>query len=192
MRKVRRAVSQVLSATGIRPPNSPHDSVVRDTTTDIAQNSPSDDIPANILAFRTITKLLSLIQQDRSIEPQETWHPDATKQRELQIINALATVAVIEHEIVAVVNNHYSDVLDPELGPPKLSVVAIVDPPHEKNIAPPSPSWKVMITQNLRRCTLKPSPSSPTEHPVITDVEALAGLNLADDEAINNYVDHHW
>jgi hypothetical protein len=184
-------VSQVLSAAGITL-NSPHDSMVRDTTTDIAQNSPSDDIPANILAFRTITKLLSLIQQDRSIEAQETWLPDATKRRELQIINALATVAVIEHEIVAVVNNLDSDVLDPELGPPKLSLVAIVDPPQEKNIAPPRPSWKVILTQNLRRRTPNPTPTSPTEQPVITSVEALAGLNLADDEAIINYVDHYW
>ena len=64
-------------------------------------------IPKNILAFRTITKLLSLIQQERAFQALQPRSED-NRRLELKLINALATVAVIEHEVVAVVTKHFS------------------------------------------------------------------------------------
>jgi len=168
---------KVLSRIFSRSPNPSRDTVTttRDTTTSIAQDPPLlDDIPANILAFRTITKLLSLIQQERAIKASEKRFEDARQRRELQIINALATLAVIEHEVVAVVNNLDSSVLDPELDTPNrnLNLIAVVEPSQDEN-------------QDI-------TPPKPPGQPIITSVEVLASLNLANDEAIKKYTDQYW
>ena len=65
----------------------------------IPHNSPVGDIPTNILAFHTITKLLSQIQQERPFTVLRA-KPLDNQCQELKITNAFTTVAVIEHEVV--------------------------------------------------------------------------------------------
>ena len=72
-------------------------------------SSPLKDIPRNILAFRTITTLLSQLQPEREFEgPTPKVGFSAAEQEELRISSALATVAVINHEVVAVVTKPFS------------------------------------------------------------------------------------
>jgi hypothetical protein len=65
--------------------------------------SPLKDIPRNILAFRTITKLLSEIRQER--EFQVSYSEAKLLPRdclELKLSNAFSTIAVIEHDVAVV------------------------------------------------------------------------------------------
>jgi len=178
---LRKAISQLFSG----PPKPSCD-----TTASIDQ-VPLDNIAKHILAFRTITKLLSLIQQEQAVQVVENIPEDGRRRRELQILNALSTVAVIEHEVVAVVNNLDSKMLDPNFD--TLSLIAVVKPSNDENqhITPPKlPFWRVILTQNYRRDTKLVSPS--TEQATIAGVEVLADLNLADDQAIKEYADQCW
>ena len=70
--------------------------------------SPPKDIPRNILAFHTITKLLSHIQQEQPFQVSWDKPPPADKE-ELSLSTAFATITVIDHEIVAVVTKHDHD-----------------------------------------------------------------------------------
>jgi len=116
----------------------------RDTTASIAQNPPLNDIPRNILAFRTITKLLSLIQQERAFRALQTT-AKGNQRLQLKLTNALSTLAVIEHEVVAVVNNLNCGMLD---------LIAYVEPSNKNPRTTPSESstrhWKVLFSQNYR------------------------------------------
>jgi hypothetical protein len=151
---------------------------------------PETPIPQEILAFRTITKLLSLIQQERAIQGTETIPADNQRRRELQIINALATVAVTGFQVVAVANNLDSSRLDPNAS--KLTLLAVVKPSNdEKQCITPSKksSWRVTLTQNQREID---PPLNLTGQPTIASVESLAGLKFADDKAIKKRVENCW
>lgn len=162
----------------------------RDTPTSIPRNPPLEPIPKNILAFRTITHLLSAIQQNREFQATApSAQPDVNQRQELKLTNAFSTVAVIEREIVAVVTKRASA---------KLEVVATIQPSDVGN--PPTPSvppsnYKKTIldfifTQNPRRDDAV-SATSQTG-PTITDAMSLADFDLDDDEAIKKYAEECW
>ncbi|CAA7258811.1 unnamed protein product [Cyclocybe aegerita] len=77
----------------------------------IAQNSPSGYIPRNILAFRTITKLLSMLQKEPVLPVEDVKLQEHTQHLELKLTSTFATLAVIEHEIVAVAHTIDSETL---------------------------------------------------------------------------------
>ena len=100
--------------------NSPHTNTFPSTPPPSTPppTSPLKEVPRNHLAFRTITKLLAQIQQERMfqvLEKMPTKLPDPVFQ-ELRLSSAFSTIAVIEHEIIAVVTS-----ITPEL----LMVIAI-------------------------------------------------------------------
>jgi len=169
----------------------------------IARNPPLNGIPKNILAFRTITKLLSLIQQERAFRALQPRSED-NRRLELKLINALATVAVIEHEVVAVVNNINSDTLDRDSDKldrdsNKLDLLVSVEPSNDENLCilpsePPAPyHWRVLLSKNFRFSDPKPnSTGQPTIQPTISSAEALADLGLVGNEAIKQYAGECW
>lgn len=64
---------------------------------------------SDIMAFRTMTTIISLIQRtDPSLKAPELSPPSPTDEqsRELRVLSALATILVMEHEKVAVVAKH--------------------------------------------------------------------------------------
>jgi hypothetical protein len=150
------------------------------------------DIPKNILAFRTITTLLERIQQERKIkvsQPEKLPPPDRL---ELKISNAFSTIAVMEHEIVAIATKRT---------PEALKITACTQAPANEDsvIAPtqpglPSQIWHLLVTQNYRWGD--ESDKIITERrigkPTIDDAETLAGLELADDDALKRRVDEYW
>jgi hypothetical protein len=141
---------------------------------------PSRDIPRNILAFRTITKLLSLIQQERAFQALQPRSAD-NRRLELKLTNALATVAVINHEVVAVVNNLDSDKLDLIV-----SVESSRIPPSES----PAPNLlHVLFPQNYRFSDPKPN---STGQPTISSAEALADIKLVGNKTIQQYAEECW
>ena len=163
------------------------DTTAADTTTSIPQVFPLKDIPINILAFRTITKLLALIQQEQAFRT-DTGMPAADQRLELKLINALSTVAVIDHEVVAVVNKSGND-------SGKVGLIAYVKPPNDTT---PSESsifslWKVLFSQNFRPDSSDSHTPSATGQPVIFSAQVLGGLpSLDSDEAIKAYAKNCW
>ena len=165
----------------------------RDAFPSIPHNSPVGDIPTNILAFRTITKLLSQIQQERPFVVLQA-KPLDNQRQELKITNAFATVAVIEHEVVAVVTNRIT---------PTLGLTACVQSPIDKNTSiTPSGSlssklvsqvWGLLFTQNYRRSDPKlVLDNLPIGEPTIIDAKTMAGLDLVEDDAIKKYAEEYW
>lgn len=155
-----------------------------------------EDIPRNILAFRTITTLLSQIQQGRALKVPQSYNAqlDREELRELKISDAFSTVAVIEHEIVAVVTNR---------GPETLEVIASIQSPSDDFpcIKPSNSPFSGLayqdfqppgITQNHRRDSPQPAIIPTRDQATITDAEVPAGLASVDDEAIKSYVEACW
>jgi hypothetical protein len=64
---------------------------------------PSIVLPPGILAFRTITYLLSCLQRPGAMKLSDKASLDDEVRRELRLLDALATLLVRRHEIVAVV-----------------------------------------------------------------------------------------
>lgn len=160
---------------------------------------PPPDTATSILAFRTITKLLGLIQQEQAfIASQDTGGPNDQQRLELKITNALSTVAVINHEVVAVVNNIRSGV-----GSGKVGLIAYVEPPND---TAPSESksflselWKVIFSPNFRPDSDGPTTPEATEQPVIFSAQdpKLGGLNAPDlrdlsDLELKKYAEDCW
>ncbi|KJA17468.1 hypothetical protein HYPSUDRAFT_57717 [Hypholoma sublateritium FD-334 SS-4] len=152
----------------------------------ISHNSLPEDIPRNILAFRTITTLLSRIQQGRASQvPQPyTAQLNRDERRELKISNAFSTLAVIEHEIVAVVTNRDTETLE---------VIASIQSPNDNfsYIERSNSLFSGLTSQNFQSVEIPQNHSKDAPQPTvlstaeaITDAKVLAGLALVDDEAI--------
>ena len=150
--------------------------------------SPPKDIPRNILAFRTITKLLSHIQQEQAF--QVSWeNPPPAVNDELRLSTAFATIAVIDHEIVAVVTKHTYEKIELVLTPQ----TPITDPSTD-----PLPWFKrgfagFFVTRNPRQ--KDPPLTILTDEPTISCADVagiLPGIDLDDDEILKTWVDECW
>jgi len=141
------------------------------------------DIPRNILAFRTITKLLSHIQQEQAF--QVSWdNPPYPHNEELKISTAFATIAVIHHEIVAVVTKQTYERIHVVLAPQT--------PIEDSSTKPPS-----LLKRGLEFFVAKnPRPKDPqNDEPTIScanDAGILPGIDLNDDEVLKMWVDKCW
>jgi hypothetical protein len=150
-----------------------------------------NDIPRDILAFRTITTILARIQQERPFKISLTDSEILpAQQKELKISNALANLAVANHDVVAV-----ATVQSPE----ELNVVAC---PRSDSVdqSPPSPSpnassrfwnlsdWKLIFSRNPRN-----DDDELKDLPVVRDAEALITKALAgldgDETKLRAYVE---
>jgi hypothetical protein len=158
----------------------------------------NDEIRTNILAFRTITKLLSLIQQEQSFQDPQVdpevvpLVPLEVQRQQLKIMNALSTVAVMDNEVIAAVNNSGLGTFD--LDSNTLKLIACVECSPDQNPQTASSKslsskiWDVICSRNYRFDDPKPS---PTNQPTITDTKVFA-VNLADDDAIEQHVEEYW
>lgn len=169
----------------------------------------SDGIPDKILAFRTITKLLSRIQQDREIKVVKTTL-DPAQVVELRISDAFATVGVTEHEVVAVATNQ-------RMHSYMLEAIVAVQPSdsnpsspltHASSTSPSSecPIWTFVF--NTRWSNEEPDASRVAQpiiyrvanlaavDPIANSEIAAAALNagrlLTEDEKIVEYAEQHW
>jgi hypothetical protein len=166
---------------------SSRDTPPRDTSPSIPGNSQSNNIPNNILAFRTITTLLAMLQQERHSN-----RDDIKESVELKLSNAFSTLAVMNHDVVAIVSNY---------SPPDLSVLATRTADTKEVItssALSSPEFQIfefLTCRNNRKDEQHPTILG-TSVPTIHDGKSLAQFAYAfpddDDEAIRQYADEYW
>jgi hypothetical protein len=182
---MKRRISKHLFSSPKPSPNA----TTTDTTTRVVRVPPLKDVPREILAFRTITRLLGLIQAART--SQNTGGPNSQQRLELKLTNALSTVAVIDHEVVAVVNNRRSGV---ESG--KVGLIAYVEPPNDT--PPPESSslipdlWKILFSQNFRRDSEDSNTPPSNGQPMIFSALHLSGLQSFNDQELGEYVRDCW
>jgi hypothetical protein len=126
------------------------------TSSSCSSPNNSPEIPRNILAFRTITTLLHLIQQE---ELETDPEPPIKERSELRLLNSLATVAITEHDIVAVTSKNNIDGLE---------LIASTTCP------PDPPPQRFGIISFLQDCALtwnpqrqKPETSTPNQYPIL-------------------------
>jgi hypothetical protein len=119
---------------------------------------------------------------------------DPTELEELRLSNAFSTIAVIEHEIVAVVTRRTPQVLE---------VVACsttsAKEESPKDVPPVSQEkfgWQLTVTFNPRRPNRgKPSPiptASDIKEPTIRDTGNDVDPELLDDHKLRTHVDEYW
>lgn len=151
--------------------------------------SSSAPLPRNILAFRTITSMLSWIQQAQIFEDPNLKSADPANRKELKIVNALATIMVVDNEVVAVVAKH-------DVGAEALQAIVCAHLADDKKNLTHSQSpgimgqlWQFLITQNPRRDD--PSPSC-SNRPLIVDPEIPAGLEPNNMEGLKEYISARW
>jgi hypothetical protein len=151
---------------------------------------PSKD--RKILAFRTITSILSMIQQERPFKVSNELPTNLNPQdrQELKISNAVCNLAIVDNDITAVVTKRCDE---------SLAVIACTHlPRHESSFISSQPPlkiamarlWELLITKNFRR----DDPKSPTweKDPTIIDAKMPPGLESDDDDAINEYLEKRW
>jgi hypothetical protein len=185
---MRRRISKQLFPSPKPSPNA----TTADTTTRVVRVPPLKDVPREILAFRTITRLLGLIQQEQATRAsQNTGGPNSQQRLELKLTNALSTVAVIDHEVVAVVNNRRSGV---ESG--KVCLIAYVEPPNDT--PPPESSslisdiWRILFSQNFRRDSEDSNTPPANGQPMIFSAHHLSGLRSFNDRELLEYAKDCW
>ena len=148
--------------------------------------APSEVIPDNILAFRTITTFLQRIQQRRPFKLLEDEQIlSDSERRELRLITAFSTVAVIEHEVVAAVANRR---------PGKLEVIACTSLSNDENQQVITQSqaptlFRFLFTKNPRTDDLKKQ--EKIRVPVISDTDCPPGLEPGD-EGLKQYLEKRW
>jgi len=73
---------------------------------EVASSEPNES--DNLIAFHTITSLLSKIQQESQMSDKNVQMDEIGLQKhmELKLLNALTTVLVMDHKVIAVVANH--------------------------------------------------------------------------------------
>ncbi|KAF8914287.1 hypothetical protein CPB84DRAFT_1841014 [Gymnopilus junonius] len=173
---------------GAKHDNIPQDRTLSSKSTDSSAPSLPDYIPSpllskKLLAFRTITTLLSHVQHQASFTRSKFGSNPAIGpdlQREVLLCDALAHLAIIDHKIIALTTNHRSHSKRSD----ELSVMASHPPdethlPDEKVIAPPSTfatifnkvvkTWHLLFTKNTEKSELKQT--QQTQYPSITEVK---------------------
>ena len=155
--------------------------------------SPPDGVPRNILAFRTITKLLSLIQQEQAF--QVNWENSLANHQQLALSTAFATIAVIDHEIVAVLTKiTYEEIevvcaAQTSIGDTSIEATPIEDRSIKSVLMR---SFVFIVAKN----THKDEPPIPqTGGPTISRVDdagSMPSIDLNNDEILKVWVDEHW
>jgi hypothetical protein len=139
----------------------------------------SNTIPANILAFRTITSLLSQLPRTNPLQPidnlkDQIWDP--SERQEIKISDAFAHLAVAQHDVAALVTSRGSH--DGMLH----LLTCTQDPPVEELQPISKPTgliekiWHLMFTRNPLGDDIETF--SETPHPSIilpTEPEDLGG-----------------
>lgn len=167
-------------------------------TSNNSSNDVPSDIPQNILAFRTITKMLAIIQQERPFKIIEDGPAiSASDREELKLLSAFSSLAVVEHDVVAVVARQC---------PEKLEVVACNndDSTNQKLPLPTVPSNRFaewLFTKNFRRDDLEKlekedkrlaEEERKRRFAVIQTTEISPVLVGDGDEGVRKYLELRW
>lgn len=171
------------------------------TSESALQNSSSTDVaastvPENILAFRTITTMLSQLPRSKPIEAIDNLEGQISipeYRREVRIYDAFAHLAASENDVAALTTNY-------NLGDGKLSIVACTQANYHVGETLPTSSpanlmakinvWYLMLTRNFRR--KEPESSSGTCHPTIISSSEPKDLGGRNAFAYMKGLEKHW
>lgn len=139
-------------------------------------NSSSNDVPRNILAFRTITAILAQLQPKQEFKDSESYRqPELSPmdRQAVRISDALANLAITEHDVVALATERTSR---------NLTVLAYAStiPKEETTPNKESPKeerpflFRFLFTKNFRRKETAPIPS--ITYPIIVDAMKPEGM----------------
>ena len=125
-----------------------------DTQIPSPSNIPShqSSIPRNILAFRTITMMLAKLHPKQTPNPlavDNTFTPDtlsAESLREVRISDALAHLAISEHEVVALATKYDSEDNTPQAGDQIISFLFVKNPDRNDPITDPVVTYPNVIS----------------------------------------------
>jgi hypothetical protein len=160
-----------------------HQHIPSDT---IPSNIPSS-IPRNILAFRTITMMLAKLQPKQSfITEGDAYEVSAGARREVRIFNALAHLATIDNDVVALTTKYTSD---------GITVLACVSIPEDPPKKPPQPEGFIdqIISFVLMKNPCKDDPSTSTvTDPIVTYPNIISATQPEDmgSQTLNDYIEN--
>ena len=144
-------------------------------------DSSSITVPEHILAFRTISSLLSKIQQsDASPTIDDLVEKGSYEHQELKILSALASALVMDHEVVAVASKHVS-------GEEGGLEVIINTHTNESLLNSPQPSTLQNIVRYLFGKNPRRENTTTTTGPVL--MEPTAPLNF---ESVEKWINEFW
>jgi hypothetical protein len=177
------------------------------STPSIPDYTPSPLLQKKLFAFRTITTLLSCIQAEASFKRYKFGtnpHVPRNLREEVLLCDALAHLAIIDHEVIALTTNHRSNQNELE--------IMACHPPVDTNLPdekdrPSSPgmfekvltcleTWQFVFTRNTRKKERNKVPLA--EYPSIDKVERPSDYpNLSNDrqQTLFDYLDaleHNW
>ena len=135
-----------------------------------------------ILAFRTITTILAKIQQKSSISNNKLSPNSDAERQELSILNAFATVTVMDDEKVAVVANRHPENLNGEF-----EILACQQLKDEATTSTLSGLSRFLVNRNPRRDTVV---SNTT--PVLSDPKNPRLSSDSDQQKLIAYVHKRW
>jgi hypothetical protein len=154
------------------------------------------EVPKNILAFRTITAILNEIPRSKPIEVIDNLESNIMNTQDCQSIkisDAFAHLAAGEHDVVALVTNHWHTSSIRDHDGTELSVLACTDNLIGETLLPQAITstpanliaklkvWCLMITRNFRWSD--PETSSGFPHPTIissSEPDNLGGKDVFD------------
>jgi len=159
----------------------------------VASSKPNES--DNLIAFRTITSLLSKIQQESQISDKDIQMDEIGLQKhmELKLLNALTTVLVMDHEVMVVVANHsYLKTVD------ILACIQSDAPIQQVRTEMPrslGQLWELLVSWNPRRGpdVYETSYDAPVPYvPKICTPAIPDGLVSDDWNALLRYIDQYW
>lgn len=142
-------------------------------------NLSSTPVPDHILAFRTITSLLSKIQQadaSQIIDDSKSPEKNSLERQELKILSALASFLVMDNEVIAVATKRIFD----DTGKSSVEVIISTHADNSPLISPPQSSnlggiVRYLLSKNPRTedtiITMGPGFVEPTCPPDFISVE---------------------
>jgi len=160
---------------------------------EVASSEPNES--DNLIAFCTITLLLSKIQQESQMSDKDVQMDEIGLQKhmELKLLNALTMVLVMDHEVMVVVANHsYLKMVD-------ILACTQSDAPIQQ-VRTETPRslgllWELLVSWNPRRGPdlHETSYDAPIPYiPKICTPAILDGLVSDDWNALLRYIDQHW
>jgi hypothetical protein len=150
-----------------------------------ASNSP-DEIPKNILAFRTITAMLGKIQQEKPPIFSNAAVAKQGERDELRLSTAFANLANTDNEVIAIATSNSVDKIE-----------VIVSTNHDNDgltdHSPPikiSDIWRMIFSSNARQ-------DDDTAHkgdhfPFIALPEAPPGVEPDNFTTLQDYIENEW
>ena len=155
-------------------------------TIPVAKTASPDEIPENILVFRTITALLGKIQQENPSKFSNVAVMDQRERDELRLSTAFANLANTHLEVIAIATSNSVD---------KIEVIVSTNQDNDglTDRSPPtkiSDIWRMIFSSNARKDDN--TVHSGNHYPFIALPEVPPGVVANDLKTLQYYIENEW